>query len=123
MPRDQQKTENFAGNQGLDQTAQNEYTKETSGADNGAAAVPAGDIDAVDALPDLEVLSTVFAPREGEEDAAEEAAFIPSEPGETLNAAGGGEAGKKKSSSAQSDFNVKEMASAIQTILKRDEKG
>jgi hypothetical protein len=119
-----QKTGNTPENQGLDQTTQNEYTKDTSGV-SGAVAVPAGaDIDTVDALPDLEVLSTIFAPQEDDEDPAEDAAFVPSEPGETLGAiAGGGDLGKKKSSSAQSDFNVKEMASAIQTILKRDEKG
>jgi hypothetical protein len=117
----------MAENQGtaLDQSAQNGYTK--GGTDvntgSGTAAVPAGELDAVDKLPDLEVLSTIFTPQNREEEeAAEEEAFIPSEP-EGVSGAGGGAVKKKQSSLGQGDFDVKELASAIQTVLKKDEKG
>jgi hypothetical protein len=107
----------------LDLGGQDGYTKQESSlkADSGSSgaessgALPGAD-DMVDALPDLEVLSTIFTPQEGEEPGEE--AFVPVDSGGT-----GPPQDKKPASSGQGDFNVKEMAQAIQTILKKDEKG
>jgi hypothetical protein len=47
-------------------------------------------------------------------------AFVPTDIG---GISGAVSSSGKKSSSAQGDFDVKEMAQAIQTILRKDEKG
>jgi hypothetical protein len=75
--------------------------------------------DSVDMLPDLDAMSGAFSaspvPPGGE------AAGAPSPPGSFGGVgAPGGRAGKQ---GLDENFNVKEMASAIQTILKRENKG
>jgi hypothetical protein len=120
-----QSSANTGANQALDLGDQDGYTNGGVSVNAGApgakpegtlaAAIP-GTADMVDTLPDLELLSTAFAPSE-EEEAGEEA-FIPTDIGGISGSPQG-----KKSSAGQGDFNVKEMAQAIQTILKKDEKG
>ncbi|MDR2028309.1 MAG: hypothetical protein LBP93_02085 [Treponema sp.] len=109
---------------GLDQKAEDGYTRKGTvdeGPVSGAppspqgAAVPAqeeGSSDTVDELPDLELMSDVFItpPLDGGG-------------GEFIETGSGGSAGGKKPKNLGGDFNVKEMASAIQTILKREDKG
>ncbi|MDR3145851.1 MAG: hypothetical protein LBU21_06210, partial [Treponema sp.] len=111
----------------LDQNGEDDYTKKGNGAQSGeeagtigfigtagsAAAVPvsAGDSpDSVDELPDLGSLSSAFLPSGGESDSE-----APMPPPSMPEPPGG--AAKKQGAG---DFNLKEMASAIQTILKRD---
>jgi hypothetical protein len=106
---------------GLDQGGEGRYTerKDTDGvpfATGGKGAEPAlppGLIDDVDVLPDLETMSDSFVSPLVEE-AAERSASEPfqSKPSPTYH---GAETG--------GDFDPREMASAIQTILKRDQKG
>jgi hypothetical protein len=114
----------------LDLGAEDGYTNEgvsvdsgpvASGAKTGEDAVLPDAVDAaeaVDTLPDLELLSTVFTPQEEEEPGEE--AFIPADIG---GISGTGPPPAKNTSAGQGDFNVKEMAQAIQTILRKDEKG
>jgi hypothetical protein len=74
------------------------------------------DVDSVDTLPDLDSLSGVFnstpVPMGGD-------MAGPGFPAGPL----GGEGGQVKTKGPHEEFNVKEMASAIQTILKRENKG
>jgi hypothetical protein len=112
----------------LDQKREDGYTKEgevmetgtpaaaddsgenpVSGASSGAA-IP-GDSDSVDALPDLDNFSSAFLPS-GEESGGEVPAAPPSLPDSPRDTG--------KNRAAAGDFNPKEMASAIQTALKRD---
>ncbi|MDR2402475.1 MAG: hypothetical protein LBD78_00415 [Spirochaetaceae bacterium] len=114
----------------LDQNGEDGYTKEGNVApsgqgedasvdgsrergDSGLVAVPAvpGDsADSVDELPDLGSLSSAFLPSGGESET--KAPMLPSSIPDIPEGAG-----KKQGAG---DFNLKEMASAIQTILKRD---
>jgi hypothetical protein len=114
--------DSFGGNVlGLDQNGGNGYTVggegrsapkagEAAPAGQGSPrmpAVPAGDAESVDVLPDLEAMSDAFLqPVSGGE---------PSGPVRTPSG--------NKPQTMEGDFNAKEMASAIQTILKREEKG
>ena len=110
---------------GLDQKAEEEYTdkrevikerNEETDAREMVPAVPGDNSDMVDELPDLETMSGVFSlDPNGENGESGEGDFtspgIPSVRSSQSKAASDG------------DFNAKEMASAIQTILKRAEKG
>ncbi|MDR1178491.1 MAG: hypothetical protein LBK64_06665 [Spirochaetaceae bacterium] len=128
VPDPGQKSANTGTNNAaaLDQGGQNGYTNggtlvdaEDAGAESdgaGAPVLPETD-GAVDTLPDLELLSTAFVPQE--EEPGEEA-FVPADAG---GISGALSSPGKKPSTGQADFNVKEMAQAIQTILKKDEKG
>jgi hypothetical protein len=110
----------LSGN-GLDQKAQDGYTKEGA-VDEGpvkafpssptGAAVPETESDMVDELPDLELMRDVFISSPIEDGGA---GLIDPSPGRS--------AGGNKPQNLGGDFNVKEMASAIQTILKREDKG
>jgi hypothetical protein len=109
----------------LDQNGEDDYTERGNeasfgagaseeGGGSGGAAVPAtpGDsTDGVDELPDLGSLSAGFLPTGGEWEskASMPPPVIPDTPARG--------AGKKQ---GPGDFNLKEMASAIQTILKKD---
>jgi hypothetical protein len=105
---------------GLDQKEEDRYTKKgveenssKSGAAPQTAAIPRGPAvpdasDAVDVLPDLDTMASAFVPPsrdEGEE--AESSPVKRPSPG-------------NKPQNMRGDFNPKELASAIQTILKRD---
>jgi hypothetical protein len=120
----------LSGN-GLDQKAEDGYTRKgrvDEGALNRApassqgAAVPAAasleteSFDMVDELPSLELMSDVFITPPIEDGGA---GLIASSSGHAGSHAGGG----NKPQNLGGDFNVKEMASAIQTILKREDKG
>jgi hypothetical protein len=111
----------LSGN-GLDQKAEDGYTREGNTAEapvNGPPASPQGaavpeaeSSDMVDELPNLELMSDVFITPPVEDGGA---GTIESSPGRS--------AGGNKPQNLEGDFNVKEMASAIQTILKREDKG
>ncbi|MDR1212047.1 MAG: hypothetical protein LBK40_07445 [Spirochaetaceae bacterium] len=127
-PSPGQKSANTGANRAaaLDQGGQNGYTnggtlvdaKDTGTQSGGSDAPVLPETDgAVDMLPDLELLSAAFVPQEEEEPGEE--AFVPTDAGGISGAVSS--PGKK--TSGQADFNVKEMAQAIQTILKKDEKG
>ncbi len=97
----------------LDQGREAGYTKEEHPAAAPAAARPPELVGDVDALPDLEGLSDSFVT-----------------PIDVEGAGAGSDAGPSAASSGSSGsaggdgrFDAKEMAMAIQTILKRDEKG
>ncbi len=115
--------------QGLDQNSQDDYNGKGEGgisplsAESAVlpAAIPEEDeSESIDVLPDLDSMSGSFAPSEEsddesdviemEEDLSSSPSFVP-EPSRTKQTGNSG------------DFNVQEMASAIQTILRRDEKG
>jgi hypothetical protein len=71
--------------------------------------------DSVDALPDLDSMSTAFLPSSDDEDDEEEdEPAVRSAP--SRNTA-------TRSQFSSEDFNTKDMAQAIQTILKREDKG
>jgi hypothetical protein len=110
----------------LDQNGEDGYTKKGNEAESGAEAdaggsgesgappgpaIPGDFADSVDALPDLGNFASVFMPSGGEPEteAREFSPSLPDAPGST---------GKKQA--AAGDFDLKEMASAIQTILKKD---
>jgi hypothetical protein len=108
--------------QAMDQNAQAHYTQEREGVSAASSApVPGGgpsrvsalgDVSGgVDSLPDLDALAGAFlSPGTA---GGEEADSKPSSPG-------AGEYRSKKGKEVGEDFNPKELASAIQTILKRD---
>ena len=128
--------ENFGGNsgnaqdnisgQGMDQKPEDDYNKGEEGYDPGSsqnpaefAAVPSGDGPGqVDVLPDMESMSGFFTPSE---EPGEESEVIGME--DDFPSASAPVSSRKKNTGASEDFNVQEMASAIQTILKRDQKG
>jgi hypothetical protein len=111
-----------SGGDALDQTGEAVYTgegavEELQGTSKLALPGDSGfvpgdrDSDSVDTLPDLDAISGVFS-------------SVPVATG------GGGEAsstgalgGQLKTKGLDEDFNVKEMASAIQTILRREDRG
>lgn len=112
--------------QGLDQKQQDDYNKGGEGftpiAPDDLAeltAVPEEDeTGTIDDLPDLESMSGFFAQSDEDDDddgviGLEDEISSPSAPRPS----------RAKKTSNSGDFNVQEMASAIQTILKRDEKG
>jgi hypothetical protein len=113
--------DSFGGNVlGLDHGTESGYTEKKDESAAGAAetaetasvvpAVPAAsgeDTGEVDVLPDLEAMSEVFLPP------AEEQETAPPQRSAVGN----------KPENLEGDFNAKEMAAAIQTILKREEKG
>ncbi|MDR2020757.1 MAG: hypothetical protein LBQ14_08345 [Treponema sp.] len=102
---------------GLDQKGEEGYTSKGEagegplpGASFSIAVPTAADADGageVDTLPDLDAMAEVFIPVMDE-----------GQPQEVSRPASG-----NKPEKLDGDFNAKEMASAIQTILKRDEKG
>ena len=102
---------------GLDQKNEEGYTSKgeaaehlPSGASVSIAVPAAGDTDGsgeVDTLPDLDAMAEAFIP--AVDDGQSQEASRPS--------------GGNRPEKLDGDFNTKEMAAAIQTILKRDEKG
>jgi hypothetical protein len=113
--------------QGLDQKTQDDYNKTREGGLSPAqttaemAAVPGKDTsESVDVLPDLESMSGYFAqPEESESDGD----VVEMEEDVSSSLPSMSEPSRTKKNSDPGDFNVQEMASAIQTILRRDEKG
>jgi hypothetical protein len=118
--------------QGLDQKPQDDYNKAEEGSVpqslivNEKAAVPEKDASgsgdyskSLDVLPDLESMSGSFAPAEEEEEAEVE------EMEDDFSSAPSSSEPKRSSKkhSDPGDFNVQELASAIQTVLRREEKG
>jgi hypothetical protein len=104
----------------LDQNGEDDYTEKGNGAQFGAGAsgesggfvaIPGDSTNSVDELPDLGNLPSGFLPSGGEL----ETKVSMSPPAIPDTQAGG--AGKKPGAG---DFNLKEMASAIQTILRKD---
>jgi hypothetical protein len=95
---------------GLDQKNEEGYTSKGEAPPSGAAVPAAGDADGsgeVDILPDLDTMAEAFIP-----------AVDSGQPQEASRPSSG-----NKPEKLDGDFNTKEMAAAIQTILKRDEKG
>jgi hypothetical protein len=68
-----------------------------------------------EAFPDMDGLSETFTPQPGEFDAGA-VSFDTPEPGRPRSSLGSG-------TTLKGDFNPKELAQAIQTVLKKDEKG
>jgi hypothetical protein len=117
--------------QGLDQKTQDDYNGEgergiSSVGDSAAsAAVPdesseSGDVSkSVDVLPDLESMSGYFAPSEESDDGED----VVEMEDDLSSAPSLSEPSRSRKNSDPGDFNVQEMASAIQTILRREDKG
>jgi hypothetical protein len=109
--------------QGMDQGSQSGYTgsgSDASRASSPSIRTPAGGFSGLEdtsggleSLPDLDALAGNFlsSPAAGEDEPV-------SAPGSSPRPAGGGRS--KKGGTVEEDFNPKELASAIQTILKRD---
>lgn len=103
----------------LDQNTEDGYTEkvsvrgQTANAKSAAPALPSGLLDEVDVLPDLESMSDSFiSPIVGEEESGDLAGPVSSKSqGSAVSLGSGG------------TFDSRELASAIQTILKRDQKG
>jgi hypothetical protein len=119
------------GENGLDQNGEDGYTKEgavenepfpesgggyAASFPGRAAAVPgAATDDAVDELPDLDAMAAAFIPSRDNEARAAEG------PGESLFLSPSGvPAGDKKVRDLAEEFKTNDMASAVQTILKRE---
>jgi hypothetical protein len=109
-----------AAAQGMDQSPPSGYTQEREGVSAASNPVSTGGIPevsglgnvsgGVESLPDLDALAGTFLSSGTTE---EEAVSSPS-------SSGAGEYRSKKGKEVGEDFNPKELASAIQTILKRD---
>jgi hypothetical protein len=108
--------------QGMDQSPQSGYTQNRDGvstAPSPSIQAPAGGFSGlgdvsgdVESLPDLDALAGSFlSPAAGEDSAPA---------GQSSSPRSTGEAWSKKGKNVGEDFNPKELASAIQTILKRD---
>jgi hypothetical protein len=109
--------------QGMDQGPQSGYTQNRGGVSRASPSIqaPAGGFSGlgdtsgdVESLPDLDALAGSFLSpaAAGEED--------PGSAGLGLSPRPAGEARSRKGKNVGEDFNPKELASAIQTILKRD---
>ncbi|MDR2374946.1 MAG: hypothetical protein LBD96_00750 [Treponema sp.] len=109
-----------AAAEGMDQSPPARYTEEREGVSAAPNPVPTGGISGVsglgdlsggvESLPDLDALAGTFLSSGAAE---EEAVSNPA-------SSSGGEYRSKKGKEVGEDFNPKELASAIQTILKRD---
>jgi hypothetical protein len=108
----------FISEKALDQNVEEGYTREEHGTartesneeSSPSPALPVGVIDDVDELPDLEGMSDAFV--------------MPiSDFGEDSESADAKVSTPIKKAGTSADFDPKEMAMAIQTILKRDQKG
>jgi hypothetical protein len=115
-----------SGGDTLDQTGEAVYTdggmpEEIPGSSKPALpenpGLSPGGADSVDMLPDLDAMSGAFS--SGAASSEGKAAG----PGSPASSVGGGMGGRSRKQGLDEDFNVKEMASAIQTILKRENKG
>jgi hypothetical protein len=112
------------GGAALDQKGEDGYTKrgtyaESSGDSEGAPApaIPQDSTDAVDSLPDLETMEAVFtSPVKDQGSAPSGSGGREDGPG----AGGSAPGGRAKPAELDGDFQPKELAAAIQTILKRD---
>jgi hypothetical protein len=108
--------------QGMDQSPQSGYTQNRDGvstAPSPSIQAPAGGFSGLgdisgdaESLPDLDALAGSFLSPAAREDS------IPA--GQSSSPRSTGEAWSKKGKNVGEDFNPKELASAIQTILKRD---
>mgnify|MGYP000960777688 CR=1 FL=1 len=109
----------FISEKALDQNVEEGYTREEHGTartesneeSSPSPALPVGVIDDVDELPDLEGMSDAFVMPVQE--TGEDSEPLTGAPTTTSS----------KSAGASASFDPKEMAMAIQTILKRDQKG
>ena len=107
---------------GLDQKKEDGYTTREqdevkSTGSRAVAAVPdAGSLESVDSLPELNDRGGAFSSRE--EVSMVQEAFIPESAGPRVV-----ETKRRAPKSPMGDFNPKDIASAIQTVLKREEKG
>jgi hypothetical protein len=115
---------NFPENMGLDQNGEDDYTKRgepevnspNSGVDShdesvfGEAAALPSDSGSVDALPDFGSIGEGAFDSSSDETAEESADYAPAKK----------PSAKAKSNGAGGDYNPKELASALQTILKRE---
>jgi hypothetical protein len=115
-----------SGGDTLDQTGEAVYTGEGALEEIQGPSKPAlpegpgfspGDADSVDMLPDLDAMSGAFSA--GAVAAGGEAAGT----GSQADSFSGGAGGQSRKQGLDENFNVKDMASAIQTILKRENKG
>ncbi len=117
----------YSSMQGLDQKQQDDYNEKEAETVSSTvnmtktAAVPEADAsESVDVLPDLESMSGSFTQTEESDDESDvvemEDDLLPSTPSMSGPS-------RTQKSSDPGDFNAQEMASAIQTILRRDEKG
>ena len=116
---------------GLDQQGQDGYTEEAR-EDTGSmrpvtttAALPSGSVEDIDVLPDLESLSDSFiSPMMDDMDHGEgNDTSISGTYAKSGVPISGGSSGSGKTPKGGDSFDPHEMAAAIQTILKRDQKG
>ncbi len=91
-------------------------SKPASQMDSPSYAKPLGGFDDVDKLPDLDGFSESFAPESYSDDGTDSV-------GSAASAVPSGDIAVSSSASAGGNFDTKEMVSAIQTMLKRDQKG
>jgi hypothetical protein len=102
---------------GLDQTDDNGYTNEGAMNESPAHSAPESEAaEPADELPDLDSLSAAFSPGGGKKSGGELSEFTIS----SDSSIGGKSAGSNKAGSLADDFSTHDMASAIQTILKRE---
>jgi hypothetical protein len=116
---------------GLDQQSQEGYTEEAR-EDTGnkhpaamTAALPSGSVEDIDVLPDLESLSDSFISpmMEDMDDGKGDDSLINGNYAKSGVPISGGSKSSGKASKGGDSFDPREMAAAIQTILKRDQKG
>jgi hypothetical protein len=98
--------------QGMDQSEQNGYTSE------GISSAASGDSGSFDALPDMDSLAGGFFSSSGDGEEAGES-FDTGEGSRTPKRSPAG----NKTQKLEGDFNPKEIAQGIRTILKKDEEG
>jgi hypothetical protein len=117
-----------SGGDTLDHTGEAVYTGEGALEEIQGPALPGdsvfspGEADSVDMLPDLDAMSGAFSAAPAP--AGGEAMGAPAPAGSFGGGGGGGRPDSRpKQQGLDEDFSVKEMASAIQTILKRENKG
>ena len=127
--REAEEEEEFA--LGLDQQGQDGYTGE-AGEDTGSvhpatttAALPSGSVEDIDVLPDLESLSDSFISpvTEGMDNGEDNDTSMSGTYTKSGVPISGGSRGSGKTPKGGDSFDPQEMAKAIQTILKRDQKG
>lgn len=116
---------------GLDQRSQDGYTegaREDPGGEHPAptaAALPLSSVDDIDVLPDLESLSDSFVSpiTDGMDEGTDRDTSMSGSYTKSGGPLPGGSSGSGKTAKGGDSFDPREMAAAIQTILKRDQKG
>jgi hypothetical protein len=102
---------------GLDQTTEAGYTAQGNAAPEARPVIPSGESDGIDLMADFDALSEAFLPNSGS-GGEEMEALVYNTPDPAKLPSG---AGKKQG--LEGDYDPKDLAQAIQTVLKKDEKG